>query len=142
MFDFIVCNSGFIIGVGVLISLFDGVEFDELFVVFKFCEFNEFIWLRPEGSETWTNRFESYKSGKGESDSANGMTRVEFESPLREAAYERIKGTFPADGKRAHAGYRPSRRLGGRSGRPAPCRPEDRGAARRHEWPAPQCQRR
>ena len=62
-------------------------------------EFDEYVWLRPAGASAWINRFESYKAGGNEKDSAVDMTRVEYESPeLRAAAYERIRGTFPADG--------------------------------------------
>ena len=60
-------------------------------------EFDEFIWLRPVGSETWTSRFESYKSGT-ESDSAGSMSKVSFPEELKAAAYNRLRGTFPGDG--------------------------------------------
>ena len=63
-------------------------------------EFDEYVWLRPSGASAWTNRFETYKAGGNESDEALDMTRVDFlDTPiLRTAAYERIHGTFPADG--------------------------------------------
>ena len=60
-------------------------------------EFDEYIWLRPKGSSTWTSRFESYKPGT-ESDSAGAMTKVSFPEALKGAAYNRLHGTFPGDG--------------------------------------------
>ena len=63
-------------------------------------EFNEYVWLRPAGASGWINRFESYKAGGNESDLAVDMTRVEYTDhpELRAAVYERLHGTFPADG--------------------------------------------
>ena len=63
-------------------------------------QFDEFVWLRPQGSSSWTSRFESYKAGGSEKDAAGDMTRVDYlDNPdLRAAAYERLYGTFPADG--------------------------------------------
>lgn len=62
-------------------------------------EFNEYIWLRPKGTSTWVSRFESYKAGGNEKDVPGSMARVEYtNASLRAAAYERLKGTFPADG--------------------------------------------
>ena len=63
-------------------------------------EFNEYIWLKQEGASAWESRFESYKQGGSEKDSAGNMVRVDYlENPeLRAAAYERLHGTFPANG--------------------------------------------
>ena len=60
-------------------------------------EFDEFIWLRPKGSEAWVSRFESYKAGT-ESDKPEDMVKVSFPDELKAAAYNRLTGTFPADG--------------------------------------------
>ena len=60
-------------------------------------EFDEYVWLRRKGQESWESRFESYKSGSG-SDKPGTMELVEFPEELRKAAYERLHGTFPADG--------------------------------------------
>lgn len=60
-------------------------------------EFDEFVWLRPKGSATWASRFESYKAS-GESDKPGSMTKVSFPAELKAAAYNRLYGTFPANG--------------------------------------------
>ena len=60
-------------------------------------EFDEYIWLRRKGQESWESRFESYKAGN-ESDAPGNMEKVEFPAALRAAAYNRLTGTFPADG--------------------------------------------
>ena len=60
-------------------------------------EFDEYVWLRRKGQEEWESRFESYKSGT-ESDDPGTMEKVEFPEALRAAAYNRLHGTFPADG--------------------------------------------
>lgn len=58
-------------------------------------DFDEFVWLRPQGSSTWTDRFESYKPS-GETDAPGSMTKVSFPEQLKAAAYNRLHGIFPA----------------------------------------------
>ena len=59
--------------------------------------FDEYVWIRKQGTEAWTSRFESFKAGGNENDVAGGMTRINYtEYPeLRAAGYERITSIFP-----------------------------------------------
>lgn len=72
--------------------------------------FDEYIWIRPQGSSSWSARFESYKDGT-ENDyvGTSGMTKRVFGTfhnktvgdenyPIQKVIYNRMFGTFPADG--------------------------------------------
>ena len=72
--------------------------------------FDEFVWIREKGSSVWQARFESYKDGTGNDDPGDsGMIKKEFGTftcktggtkteSIQKYVYDRITGTFPADG--------------------------------------------
>lgn len=64
--------------------------------------FDEYVWIRRKGQESWESRFESYKAGGNENDDPGEMIRVDYlEWPqLRKSGYERITSVFPGDGTR------------------------------------------
>ena len=64
--------------------------------------FDEYVWIRQKGTDTWSTGFESYKAGDGEGITVNGqisgtaMQRKEFTTTVIDAAYKRIEGRLPA----------------------------------------------
>ena len=76
--------------------------------------FDEYIWIRRKGTSDWVARFESYKDGIENDDyslagSDSGMRKKTFGTfvcktggehtePIKKYIYNRIHGTFPADG--------------------------------------------
>ena len=69
-------------------------------------EFDEYVWIRQRGTETWSKPFESYKErsagdttyNKYVTDSHTAPYRKEFTIITNNAAYARIKKTFPGSG--------------------------------------------
>lgn len=72
--------------------------------------FDEFIWIRREGQTEWEARFESYKATQENDDYGESeMRKKQFGTfhnhtvsnenyPIQNVIYNRISGTFPADG--------------------------------------------
>lgn len=60
--------------------------------------FDEFVWMRKQGTNTWT-RFESYKNVKSRvtEKSTDAIYRKEFNMILNNAAYARITNRFPGN---------------------------------------------
>ena len=58
--------------------------------------FDEGIWIRPVGSDSWS-RFASYGSDSSIKEIRNGMSRKVFNDTLTNAAYKRITNRFPGN---------------------------------------------
>lgn len=61
--------------------------------------YDEFVWLRKKGQESWTYAFESYRPVESANEKPNDgwPKRKEYSKELNNAAYARIINRFPAD---------------------------------------------